>query len=92
MRIEVVATPGHTEGHVTYAFPDEGVIASGDVLFQGSVGRVDLPGGDGPTLIESIGTLLDTHPDETVVHPGHMGITTLGAERASNPFLASLAR
>ena len=67
-------------------------IFSGDVLFQGSVGRVDLPGGDWPTLIASIGTLLDTHPDETVVYPGHMGITTLGAERATNPFLASLAR
>jgi hydroxyacylglutathione hydrolase len=90
--LDVVFTPGHSPGHVTYSVRGEQAIFSGDVLFQGSVGRVDLPGGDGPTLIESIGTLLDTHPDETVVHPGHMGITTLGAERASNPFLASLAR
>jgi glyoxylase-like metal-dependent hydrolase (beta-lactamase superfamily II) len=92
LQLDVVFTPGHSPGHVTYSVRGEQAIFSGDVLFQGSVGRVDLPGGDGPTLIESIGTLLDTHPDETVVHPGHMGITTLGAERASNPFLASLAR
>ena len=90
--LDVVFTPGHSPGHVTYSVRGEGAIFSGDVLFQGAVGRVDLPGGHGPTLIESIGTLLDTHGDETVVHPGHMGITTLGAERASNPFLASLAR
>jgi hydroxyacylglutathione hydrolase len=92
LELDVVFTPGHSPGHVTYSVRGEQAIFSGDVLFHGSVGRVDLPGGDGPTLIESIGTLLDTHPDETVVHPGHMGITTLGAERASNPFLASLAR
>jgi glyoxylase-like metal-dependent hydrolase (beta-lactamase superfamily II) len=55
------------------------------------VGRSDLPGGDGPTLLASIGRLLDTFGDETVVHPGHMGLTTLGAERATNPFLGSLA-
>jgi hydroxyacylglutathione hydrolase len=92
LELDVIFTPGHSPGHVTYSVRDEEAIFSGDVLFQGSVGRVDLPGGDGPTLIRSIGTLLDTHSDETVVHPGHMGITTLGAERASNPFLASLAR
>jgi glyoxylase-like metal-dependent hydrolase (beta-lactamase superfamily II) len=92
LELDVIFTPGHSPGHVTYSVRGEDAIFSGDVLFQGSVGRVDLPGGDGPTLIESIGRLLDSHPDETVVHPGHMGITTLGAERASNPFLASLAR
>jgi hydroxyacylglutathione hydrolase len=92
MRIEVVATPGHTEGHVTYAFPDEGVIASGDVLFQGSVGRSDRPNGDHRTLLQSIATLLDRYPDETLVLPGHMGTTTLGRERQTNPFLAELAR
>jgi glyoxylase-like metal-dependent hydrolase (beta-lactamase superfamily II) len=90
--IDVVFTPGHSPGHVTYSVRDEAAIFSGDVLFQGSVGRVDLPGGDGPTLLASIGQLLDTLPDETVVHPGHMGTTTLGAERATNPFLGSLAR
>jgi hydroxyacylglutathione hydrolase len=92
LELDVIFTPGHSPGHVTYSVRGEDAIFSGDVLFQGSVGRVDLPGGDGPTLIASIAGLLDAHPDETVVHPGHMGITTLGAERASNPFLASLAR
>jgi glyoxylase-like metal-dependent hydrolase (beta-lactamase superfamily II) len=92
MEIDVVFTPGHSPGHVTYAVRGEPAIFSGDVLFQGSVGRVDLPGGDGPTLLASIGKLLDDYPDETVVHPGHMGLTTLGAERATNPFLGSLAR
>ncbi|HXR60781.1 MAG TPA: MBL fold metallo-hydrolase [Solirubrobacterales bacterium] len=92
LELDVVFTPGHSPGHVTYAVRDEDALFSGDVLFQGSVGRVDLPGGDGPTLLASIGKLLDAYPDETVVHPGHMGITTLGSERASNPFLGSLAR
>jgi glyoxylase-like metal-dependent hydrolase (beta-lactamase superfamily II) len=92
MEIEVVITPGHSPGHVTYAVKGEPAIFSGDVLFQGSVGRVDLPGGDGPTLLASIGKLMDAYPEETVVHPGHMGLTTLGAERATNPFLGSLAR
>lgn len=92
LELDVVFTPGHSPGHVTYAVRGEEAIFSGDVLFQGSVGRVDLPGGDGPTLLASIGKLLDAYPDETVVHPGHMGLTTLGAERATNPFLGSLAR
>jgi hydroxyacylglutathione hydrolase len=90
--IDVVFTPGHSPGHVTYSIADEQALFSGDVLFRGSVGRVDLPGGDGPTLLESIRRLLDEFPDETVVYPGHMGITTLGAERATNPYLAALAR
>lgn len=90
--IDVIATPGHSPGHVTFSIPDEQAVFSGDVLFQGSVGRTDLPGGDHATLMESIRTLLDTLPPETTVHPGHMGVTTLGAERASNPFLAELAR
>lgn len=92
MEIEVVFTPGHSPGHVTYAVKGEPAIFSGDVLFQGSVGRVDLPGGDGPTLLASIAKLMDAYPEETVVHPGHMALTTLGAERATNPFLGSLAR
>jgi glyoxylase-like metal-dependent hydrolase (beta-lactamase superfamily II) len=90
--IDVLFTPGHSPGHVTYSIPDEQVVFSGDVLFQGSVGRTDLPGGDWPTLLESIRSLVDTLPEDTTVHPGHMGLTTLGAERASNPFLAELAR
>ncbi|HXS33073.1 MAG TPA: MBL fold metallo-hydrolase [Solirubrobacterales bacterium] len=90
LSLDVVFTPGHSPGHVTYAVREENALFSGDVLFQGSVGRVDLPGGDGPTLLASIGQLLDDFPDETIVHPGHMGPTTLGAERATNPFLGSL--
>jgi len=97
--IDVVFTPGHSPGHVTYAVREQGApddatpaLFSGDVLFQGSVGRTDLPGGDWPTLARSIQALLDAYPDETPVHPGHMGLTTLGRERASNPFLAELAR
>ena len=92
IEVEVIHTPGHSPGHVTYSVPDEAAIFSGDVLFQGSVGRTDLPGGDCGTLLESIRTLVDTHPPETTVYPGHMGITTLEAERATNPFLAELAR
>ena len=90
--IDVLFTPGHSPGHVTYSIPDEEAAFSGDVLFQSSVGRTDLPGGDWPTLLESIGSLVDTLPPETRVYPGHMGLTTLGAERASNPFLAELAQ
>jgi glyoxylase-like metal-dependent hydrolase (beta-lactamase superfamily II) len=92
LSLDVLFTPGHSPGHVTYAVRDEEAIFSGDVLFQGSVGRVDLPGGDGPTLIQSIKSLLDSQSAETTVYPGHMGATTLGAERATNPFLAELAR
>jgi glyoxylase-like metal-dependent hydrolase (beta-lactamase superfamily II) len=90
--IDVIFTPGHSPGHVTFSIPDETAVFSGDVLFQGSVGRTDLPGGDWPTLLASIRTLMEGLPAETTVYPGHMGITSLGAERASNPFLAELAR
>jgi hydroxyacylglutathione hydrolase len=85
---DVIFTPGHSPGHVTYAVP--GALLSGDVLFQGSVGRVDLPGGDWPTLERSIEGLLKAFPADTVVYPGHMGVTTLGRERDANPFLSEL--
>jgi hydroxyacylglutathione hydrolase len=91
MDIDVLFTPGHSPGHLTYSVPGEGAIFSGDVLFQGSVGRTDLPGGDWDTLLASIGTLVEALPAETAVYPGHMGITSLGAERRTNPFLAELA-
>jgi hydroxyacylglutathione hydrolase len=91
LRIEVLFTPGHSPGHVTYALREHDAIFSGDVLFQGSVGRVDLPGGDWPTLLASIETLTNEFPPETTVYPGHMGLTTLGHERATNPFLRELA-
>jgi glyoxylase-like metal-dependent hydrolase (beta-lactamase superfamily II) len=86
--IEVLFTPGHSPGHLTYSVP--GALLSGDVLFHGSVGRVDLPGGDWATLERSIEQLLRSRPPETVVYPGHMGNTTLARERDTNPFLAEL--
>ena len=92
LEIDVLFTPGHSPGHVTFPIPGELAIFSGDVLFQGSVGRVDFPGGDGPTLLASIASLIEALPPATAVYPGHLGVTTLGAERASNPFLAELAR
>ncbi len=91
LEIDVLFVPGHSPGHVAYSIPDEAGVFSGDVLFEGSVGRTDLPGGDWPTLLGSIRTLVDTLPAETTVYPGHMGITTLGSERATNPFLREIA-
>jgi glyoxylase-like metal-dependent hydrolase (beta-lactamase superfamily II) len=94
MDIEVLLTPGHSPGHLTYVIgPTGGAerdLFSGDVLFAGSVGRVDLPGGDWATLERSIGELVRAFPAETTVYPGHMGVTTLGRERDTNPFLAEL--
>ena len=90
LELEVSFTPGHSRGHLSYAIPAHAALFSGDVLFAGSVGRVDLPGGDWPTLLASIAQLLDTYPGQMRVHPGHMSLTTLGAERESNPFLAEL--
>jgi glyoxylase-like metal-dependent hydrolase (beta-lactamase superfamily II) len=92
LTIDVIFTPGHSPGHVTYAVRDAAALFSGDVLFVGSVGRVDLPGGDWPTLLKSIETLVDTYPEDTTVYPGHGPITTLGHERATNPFLRELAQ
>jgi hydroxyacylglutathione hydrolase len=90
--IDVIFTPGHSPGHVSYSIAEEQILLDGDVLFRGSVGRTDLPGGDHRTLLDSIATLLNSLPDETRVLPGHMGETTLGRERVSNPFLHELAR
>ncbi len=88
VEVDVLFTPGHSPGHLTYAVP--GALLSGDVLFQGSVGRVDLPGGDWPTLERSIELLLKSFPPQTTVYPGHMGVTTLQRERDTNPFLSEL--
>ncbi len=127
--IEVLFTPGHSPGHLTYAIgpaarahthartraagpsaeeptstsladstptqpaPPPGAapaLLSGDVLFQGSVGRTDLPGGDWSVLERSIATLMECFPAESVIYPGHMGVTTLGGELQSNPFLAEI--
>jgi glyoxylase-like metal-dependent hydrolase (beta-lactamase superfamily II) len=91
LEIDVLFTPGHSPGHLTYSVPAEHAVFSGDVLFQSSVGRTDLPGGDWPTLLSSIGGLVEALPEDTTVYPGHMGITNLGVERRTNPFLAELA-
>lgn len=91
LTFDVRFTPGHSPGHVTYSVRDAAALLSGDVLFQGSVGRVDLPGGDWSTLLQSIEALIAEFPPDTKVYPGHMGITTLGQERATNPFLRELA-
>ena len=91
LELDVLFTPGHSPGHVSFSIPSERALFSGDVLFQSSIGRTDLPGGDTATLLASIASLLETLPDETHVFPGHMGQTTLAAERAGNPFLRELA-
>jgi glyoxylase-like metal-dependent hydrolase (beta-lactamase superfamily II) len=88
--IDVLFTPGHSPGHVSYSIAVEQVLLDGDVLFRGSIGRFDLPGGDAQTLLDSIAMLLDALPDETRVLPGHMGTTTLGRERQTNPFLQEI--
>ena len=85
---EVVDVPGHSSGHV--AFHHDGELFSGDLLFAGSVGRVDLEGGDWETLLASVRALLDRFPPETVVYPGHGQPTTLGRELQTNPFLHEL--
>jgi hydroxyacylglutathione hydrolase len=88
IHFESMFVPGHSPAHL--AFAAEGAVFSGDVLFAGSVGRVDLPGGDWDTLLASIRSMADRLPPETVVHPGHGPATTIGDELAHNPFLAEL--
>jgi len=85
---ECLAVPGHSPAHVAYYA--DGELFSGDLLFAGSVGRVDLPGADWDTLLDSVRMLADRLPPETVIHPGHGAETTLGIELARNPFLAEL--
>ena len=86
--MKVVNVPGHAPGHI--ALIGEGFVIGGDVLFAGSIGRTDLPGGDYEQLMDSIKTKFLTLPDETVVYCGHGPSTTIGAERRSNPFLESM--
>jgi hydroxyacylglutathione hydrolase len=87
--LEVRHVPGHSPGHV--CFVGDGFVVGGDVLFQGSIGRTDLMGGDLPVLLAGIRTQLFTLPDATVVYPGHGPSTTIGRERATNPFLNGAA-
>jgi glyoxylase-like metal-dependent hydrolase (beta-lactamase superfamily II) len=88
LSFECVAIPGHSPAHLAFFVP--GHLFSGDLLFAGSVGRVDLPGGDWDTLLDSVRALADRYPPETIVYPGHGSQTTLGAELARNPFLTEL--
>lgn len=85
--LEIRLAPGHSPGHLVFYYPAGGFLVGGDVLFRGSVGRTDLPGGDFTTLERSIRTQLYTLPDETVVYPGHGEPTTIGQEKKTNPFV-----
>jgi hydroxyacylglutathione hydrolase len=94
LELVVDHAPGHTEGSVTFRLPaaeHEPVLFSGDLLFAGSIGRTDLPGGDYPTILTSLAKVCLPLDDETVVLPGHMQATTIGRERATNPFLQEAA-
>ncbi|MEZ0580006.1 MBL fold metallo-hydrolase [Nocardioides sp. MH1] len=96
LRLVVDHTPGHTAGSVTFRTPYDDhadvseVMFSGDLLFEGSIGRTDLPGGDHPTMLRSLATKVLTLPDDVAVLPGHGGQTSIGRERATNPFLLEL--
>jgi glyoxylase-like metal-dependent hydrolase (beta-lactamase superfamily II) len=85
--LETLYTPGHALGHLAFFLRDHGIVFSGDALFAGSVGRTDLPGGDHAVLIRMIREKLLTLPDDVTVLPGHGQPTTIGRERATNPFL-----
>lgn len=86
-RFELLYVPGHSPGSLAFYQPDHGFCVVGDALFAGSVGRTDLPGGDWETLLASIREKLFQLPDETQILPGHMGLSTIGAEKAGNPFV-----
>ena len=85
---EVLFVPGHSEGHIALINRAQNICISGDVLFESSIGRTDLPGGDFDTLIQSIRTKLFALPDNMVVYPGHGPTTTIGKEKTTNPFCA----
>ncbi len=87
LNLQVLFTPGHAPGHVCFYLPDHHVIFDGDVLFQESIGRTDLPGGDFKLLMKNIHEKLMILPDETAVLSGHGDATTIGEERKNNPFL-----
>jgi hydroxyacylglutathione hydrolase len=84
---QVIHTPGHTEGSICVLFQPQNTLIAGDTLFAGSIGRTDLPGGNYKKIIDSLRGKLLALPDQTVVVPGHGGLTTIGQERESNPFL-----
>lgn len=85
--IQLVHTPGHTEGSACYYLKEEGILLSGDMLFCGSVGRTDLPTGSTAQIVKSLHRLLEVLPEETEVYPGHESMTTIGHEKRYNPFV-----
>jgi len=87
VEVECLFTPGHAPGHIAFYVPSQALVIAGDALFQGSIGRTDLPMGDHAQLIESIKTKLLSLPDETMVYPGHGPETSIGIEKRHNPFL-----
>ena len=87
-QLEVIFVPGHSPGHVAFYSKKENLLIGGDVLFQNSIGRTDLPGGNFDVLINSIHQKLFTLPDEVTVYPGHGHSTTIGHEKKTNPFCA----
>ena len=87
LEIQVILAPGHSPGSICFYMPEQGDLIGGDVLFRGSIGRTDLPGGDSETLLTSIREKLWVLPDETVVYSGHGIKTTIGYEKRNNPFL-----
>jgi hydroxyacylglutathione hydrolase len=90
--LEILYVPGHSPGHVVFYHQDTGICIGGDTLFQGSIGRTDLPGGDHQTLLNAIKSKLFTLPDQTKVYPGHGPMTTIGFEKEHNPFVGKKAR
>lgn len=88
LRFQVLLTPGHSPGSVTFYEADEGVAFDGDLLFANGIGRADLPGGDRDTLMRSIREVLFTLPDDTAIYPGHGPRTTVGQEKRSNPWVS----
>lgn len=87
-KLKVLFAPGHSPGHVCFYCKEQNFVIGGDVLFRQSIGRTDLPGGDHATLLNSIRKQLFTLPDETIVYSGHGPQTTIGFEKANNPFLS----
>jgi len=89
--LQVIWVPGHAPGHVVFYHKESLNCIAGDTLFEGSIGRTDLPGGDHQTLLQAIKTKMLTLPDEVVIHPGHGPSTTIGMEKIHNPFVGKNA-
>ncbi|MCE5335269.1 MAG: MBL fold metallo-hydrolase [Desulfobacteraceae bacterium] len=86
LQLDVLATPGHTPGHVAFVLRDSNMVFSGDTIFAGAIGRTDLPGGSRSQLIQSVRSKLFTLPEDTIIYPGHGPVTSVGWEQKNNPF------